>query len=85
MTIAQFREFSEADADHVRRDDRTQGPAEHPVASVHWHEALAFCRWLRQKIKLPAALPSEAKWEKPAWGTGDRLNPWGNDWGCGRL
>jgi formylglycine-generating enzyme required for sulfatase activity len=80
VTVAQFREFSEASGTRMQRADRTQGPAGHPAASVIWHEALAYCRWLGQKTGLPVMLPSEAEWEKAARGTDGRLYPWGNDW-----
>ena len=58
---------------------------EHPVVTVCWYDALAFCDWLNQKHggSLPPGyqlrLPSEAEWEKAARGTEGYEWPWGND------
>jgi len=51
---------------------------------VTWTNALAFCRWLSDKVQsnkvqLSVDLPSEAEWEKAARGTDGRLYPWGDE------
>jgi formylglycine-generating enzyme required for sulfatase activity len=49
----------------------------HPVIGVTWHEALAFCSWLSEKVGFTVTLPSESQWEKAARGTDGRRFPWG--------
>ena len=39
---------------------------DHPVTSVSWYDALAYCAWLSGETKRLYTLPSEAEWEKAA-------------------
>ncbi len=34
-----------------------------PVVRITWHQAMAFCRWLRDKTGKDFTLPTEAQWE----------------------
>ncbi|MEE8451533.1 MAG: formylglycine-generating enzyme family protein [Thermoguttaceae bacterium] len=36
---------------------------EHPVVSVSWNDAVAFCQWLSRKEGKTYRLPTEAEWE----------------------
>jgi formylglycine-generating enzyme required for sulfatase activity len=66
---------------HWRGGDVPPGLENHPVVNVSWHAALAYCKWLGEKIQKTVNLPSEAQWEKAARGDQDKRNyPWGDDW-----
>lgn len=64
------------------------GKAQHPVTSVNWYDAAAYCAWLTQETGRLYYLPSEAEWEKAAcWhdaSTHALRYPWGDAWhdGC---
>lgn len=54
-------------------------PPNFPQYNVSWFEAMAFCRWLSDRLNKKIRLPSEIQWEKAARGNGDRIFPWGDE------
>lgn len=70
---------------HWTNFDIPKGIEEHPVVNVSWHDAIAYCKWLREQTGQSFRLPTEAEWERAARGTDGRLYPWGADfeaWRC---
>lgn len=62
----------------------------HPCEMVSWYDAVAFSRWLSNRLGGHYAidqidswlirLPTEIEWEKAARGTDGRIYPWGSEY-----
>ncbi len=55
VTVAQFRAFVE-DAHFEVGDAALRDPDGRPVRYVNWYDALAYCRWLHEKVATSSAL-----------------------------
>ncbi|MEZ4866969.1 MAG: SUMF1/EgtB/PvdO family nonheme iron enzyme [Caldilineaceae bacterium] len=87
VTNAQYVEFLAQNPEHPepRRTgwflrQPPAGKAEHPVVSVSWYDAVAYCGWLSAATGRRYRLPTEAEWEKAARGKESQRYPWGNEW-----
>ncbi len=91
ITCAQFQAFIDGGGYHDDRwreglAKRIRKPASaqwsmdtHPREMVTWYEAIAFCRWLSNKLGYTVTLPTEMQWQRAAQGDDGRTFPWGND------
>jgi formylglycine-generating enzyme required for sulfatase activity len=75
VTVAAYRECVKAGSCSEPDSGGSWGKPgrdEHPVDSVDWDQATAYCRWKGSR------LPTDREWEKAARGTDGRTFPWGN-------
>lgn len=55
-----------------------------PRETVSWYQAVAFCRWLSDKLSYTVELPHEYEWELAARWPDGRFYPWGNEFDAAR-
>lgn len=51
VTVSQFRAFVEASGHKLDHEESLQGVPNHPVVYVTWHDAIAYCEWLTQRLR----------------------------------
>jgi formylglycine-generating enzyme required for sulfatase activity len=94
VTNAQFQAFVDAQDGYGRlvwwksmREDANKHPKKprwpepnRPRRNVTWYEAVAFCRWLLQRLDFEVRLPTEHEWQQAATsGHQGNAYPWGPD------
>jgi formylglycine-generating enzyme required for sulfatase activity len=83
VTNAQYLAFVQATdhraPEHWEKGNSPKSKEEHPVVSVSWYDAMAYCRWLTKATGKAYRLPSEAEWEKAARGTDGPIYLWGDE------
>lgn len=82
ITNAQYaiyvKESNATSPGHWHSGEAPKGLENRPVVYISWHEAIAYCEWLSEKLEKKITLPNEAEWEKAARGDKDqRKFPWG--------
>jgi formylglycine-generating enzyme required for sulfatase activity len=51
VTVAQFQAFLEDSGHKPTNAAGEPGPVNHPVVNVSWHDAIAYCRWLTERLR----------------------------------
>jgi formylglycine-generating enzyme required for sulfatase activity len=51
VTVAQFKAFVENSGYRPEDPDSLRGIDNHPVVWVTWHDAMAYCRWLTDRLR----------------------------------
>jgi formylglycine-generating enzyme required for sulfatase activity len=68
VTVAQFKAFVKESGHEPDREESLLGVPTHPVAYVTWFDALAYCNWLNEKLKLAApSYRSENEAQESFW------------------
>src|SRR5262249_16933272 len=74
------------DLEHEKTPGEQVRPAGNcPADSVSWYDAMAYCRWLSERLGAEIRLPTEWEWQQAATGgRPDYEYPWGPEWidGC---
>jgi len=52
----------------------------YPRENVSWYSAVAYCRWLSDRLASEIRLPTEWEWQWAAQGPDGRKYPWGNEY-----
>ncbi len=68
VTVAQFKNFAEDSGYTPQNENSLRGIANHPVVYVTWYDALAYCKWLNEKLREVApGRKAESETEEKFW------------------
>ncbi|MBA1444515.1 MAG: SUMF1/EgtB/PvdO family nonheme iron enzyme [Chromatiales bacterium] len=77
--------WAELDVDPGTPGTPRWNESNHPRDSVTWHEAMAFCAWLSDRLGYQVSLPTEWQWQQAACsGDPGLAYPWGGKYESGR-
>lgn len=68
VTVAQYRAFCNATGKAMPETPDWGWKDNFPIVNVSWHDAVAYCDWLSEKLGGLYRLPTEAEWEYAARG-----------------
>lgn len=77
VTFREYDEFAMARG-LALPNDMGWGRGDRPVINVSWNDAVAYTKWLSNKLGRKARLPSEAEWEYAARGNKPTRFYWGD-------
>jgi formylglycine-generating enzyme required for sulfatase activity len=68
VTVAQFEAYLQdsgtgIEGDKIGSNNKEKTAKQLPVVNVSWDDAVAYCKWLSEKLNKSFRLPTEAEWE----------------------
>lgn len=85
VTVAEYALFLQANPDYPKPPGNDQWSwasrqkkPEHPVVNISREDTTAYIQWVSKVSGWSFRLPTEAEWEKAAWGTNGQIYTWGD-------